>query len=86
MQGWIVWEILNCDNDDDTKDIAHFKLKYMVTNITINYRQILLSNLTTKPCIKHCWGVYEQNNIVNSVHVNGWTTEWAIIASNETWK
>ena len=27
-------------------------------------------------------GVYEQNSIVKNVHVNGWTTERAIIASN----
>ena len=33
--------------------------------------------------IKHCWGVYEQNSIVNTVHVDDWTGEWAIIASNE---
>ena len=32
--------------------------------------------------IKHCWGIYEHNNIVNSVRVDDWTTEWAIIASN----
>ena len=35
-------------------------------------------------CIKHCWGVYEQNSIVNSVHVDDWTVELAIIASNDT--
>ena len=34
-------------------------------------------------CIKHCWGVYEQNIIVNSVSVDDWTAELAIIASNE---
>ena len=33
-------------------------------------------------CIKHCWGAFEQNNIVNSARVNDWTTELAIIASN----
>ena len=33
-------------------------------------------------CIKHCWGVYEQNNIVNSICVGDWTAELAIIASN----
>ena len=34
-------------------------------------------------CIKHCWGVYEQNDIVNSVRVDDWTPELAIIGSNE---
>ena len=34
-------------------------------------------------CIKHCWGVYEQNSIVNNVSVDDWTAELAIIASNE---
>ena len=29
---------------------------------------------------KHCPGVYEKNSIVNGVHVDDWTTEWAIIA------
>ena len=33
-------------------------------------------------CIKHCWGVYEQNSIVNNAPVYDWTAEWAIIASN----
>ena len=32
-------------------------------------------------CIKHCWSVYEQNSIVNSVSVDDWTVECAIIAS-----
>ena len=35
-------------------------------------------------CIKHCWGVYEQNNIVNSVGVNDGKAEWSIIAGNGT--
>ena len=34
--------------------------------------------------IKDCWGVYEQNSRVNSVHVDGWIAELAIIASNAT--
>ena len=34
-------------------------------------------------CIKHCWGVYEQKSTVNSVRVDDWTGELAIIASNE---
>ena len=33
-------------------------------------------------CINHFWGVYEQNSIVNSVHVVGWKVKWATIASN----
>ena len=32
--------------------------------------------------INHCWGVYEQNSIVNWVRVDDWTAELAIIASN----
>ena len=28
--------------------------------------------------------LYEQNSIVNSVHVDDWIVEWEIIASNET--
>ena len=35
-------------------------------------------------CFKHCWGVCEQNAIVNSVHVDEWTAEWGIITSNGT--
>ena len=27
--------------------------------------------------------VYEQNNIVNSVFVDDWTAEWAVISSND---
>ena len=34
-------------------------------------------------CIKHCNGVYEQNNIVNSVRVDDWTAELTIIANND---
>ena len=34
--------------------------------------------------IKDCWGVYGQNSRVNSVHVDGWIAELAIIASNAT--
>ena len=33
-------------------------------------------------CINHCWGVYEQNSIVNSVGVDDWIAEWAIIAKD----
>ena len=33
-------------------------------------------------CIKHCWGVCEQNSIVNSAHEDDWTAELAIIDSN----
>ena len=33
-------------------------------------------------CIKHCWGVYEWNSIMNSACVDDWTAESAIIASN----
>ena len=32
---------------------------------------------------KHCWCVYEQNSIMNTVHVDDRTTELAIIAGNE---
>ena len=35
-------------------------------------------------CVKHCWDVYEQNSIVHSVRVDDWTSEWAIIASNDS--
>ena len=34
-------------------------------------------------CINHCWGVYEQNSIVNSVRADDRTAELAIIASNK---
>ena len=34
-------------------------------------------------CMKHCWGIYEQNSIVNNdARVYDWTHEWAMIASN----
>ena len=33
-------------------------------------------------CIKHYWGVYEQKSKVNSIRVDDWTAELAIIASN----
>ena len=36
--------------------------------------------------IKQCWGVYEQSSIVNSVRVDDWIPELAIIASNEVVK
>ena len=42
-------------------------------------RQIWTNELC---CIKHCWGVYEQDSLVNSVGVDDWTAEWAMIASN----
>ena len=32
--------------------------------------------------IKYCWGVYEENSIVNSDRADDWTAKWAIIASN----
>ena len=34
-------------------------------------------------CIKHCWDVNEQDSIKNSVHLDYWTGEWAIIPSND---
>ena len=43
-------------------------------------------------CINHCWDVYEQNNIVNSVGVDDRTTEWVAASSepmrivNAPWK
>ena len=41
----------------------------------------MASQLENEPCcIKHCWGVYEQNSIVNSVHEDDWTAERVIIA------
>ena len=43
----------------------------------------MASHLENEHCyINHSQGVYEQNNIVNSVHVV-WSAEWAVIASNE---
>ena len=33
-------------------------------------------------CINQCRGVYEQNSLMNSVRVDDWTVELAIIASN----
>ena len=33
-------------------------------------------------CIKHFGGVYEQNSTVDSVRVDDWTAELAIIASD----
>ena len=30
-------------------------------------------------CIKHGWGVYEQNRIVNSVRVHNWTGTWSLL-------
>ena len=35
-------------------------------------------------CVKYCWGVYEENRIVNSVCVDDWTAERAIMPSNAT--
>ena len=34
-------------------------------------------------CIKHCWGVCEQNSIANSVHADDWTAELNIFVKNE---
>ena len=51
--------------------------------IISNYRKKTLHILANKPCyITHCRHVYEQNSIVNNVHVDDWTDETAIIASN----
>ena len=36
-------------------------------------------------CVKNCWGVYEQNSTVNTVRVDDFTTEWAIIANEDEW-
>ena len=33
-------------------------------------------------CIKHCWSVCEQNNIVTSVRLDHWTPELSVIACN----
>ena len=44
----------------------------------------MTSQLENEPWYnKPCWGVYEQNSIVNSVHVDDWTAEWEIIPNNE---
>ena len=48
--------------------------------VTLNhYYQLSLnmaSQLANELCyIKHCWGVYEQNSIVNSARVDYWTAE-----------
>ena len=51
-------------------------------NITSNYRKILANQLCCVKHVKHCWGVYGQKSIVNSVGVDCWTAELAIIASN----
>ena len=37
-------------------------------------------------CTKHCFGVYEHNSTVNSVSVEGWVAQLAIIVSNELLK
>ena len=43
----------------------------------------MASGLTNEVCcIMHCRGNYEKNSIVNSVLVDDWKTEWAIIPSN----
>ena len=34
-------------------------------------------------CSKYCWGACEQNSIVDSVPVDDWTAEWAIIVSTD---
>ena len=36
--------------------------------------------------VKHCWRICKQNIIVNSVGVDHWTYELAIIASNDLLK
>ena len=52
---------------------------FILVFIPGNYRQILEKELGG---VKHCWGVYEQNSTVNSVLVDDWKAEVAIIASN----
>ena len=40
----------------------------------------MASQLVNEHCyIKHCWSVYEQHNIVNSVRVDDWRAELTII-------
>ena len=34
-------------------------------------------------CIKHCGGVYKQNNIVNGARVDDWTAKLAITVIND---
>ena len=60
------------DNVQDLPRPCHFQL------LRYYYPDIKLRN--EHCCIKHCWRVYEQNSIVNSV--DDWTAEWAMIASN----
>ena len=61
--------------------ISYWLLPYS-RHIACNYQLNMTSQLMNERCcIKHCWGVYEQNTIVISVHVNNWTAEWPIIVS-----
>ena len=47
----------------------------------------MASQLVNGPaCAKHCTGVFEQNNIVNSARVDDWRPELAIFNSNENAK
>ena len=43
----------------------------------------MASQLTNElSCVKYCWGVHEQNDIVNNVRADYWSAELAIIASS----
>ena len=53
----------------------------------MHYQQLSL-NMASRlenqfDCIKNCRGVYGQNSTVNSVPVDDWTAELAIISSND---
>ena len=58
--------------------VGHSSLLAIIDN---NYLQLEKATY----CVKHCWGVYEQNSIVNNVCVDDWTAESVIIASNAKW-
>ena len=52
--------------------------------ITSNYRQNMPFQLENGLVyIKHCLGVYDQNSLVNIVHVDDWIAELVIIVRND---
>ena len=66
----------NFAKNQENKHTPHDVTVSCIQYITSNYHQIW------RP-ILYCLGVYEQTSVANNVLVNDWTSELAIIDSNE---
>ena len=78
----IVWRCSYCNETPIPVGI----LATRSVTVSVCHCQQLLRNIFSQLsnghcCVKHCWGVYELNIIVNSVLVCDWTDKLAIIGS-----